>query len=54
MVKWLASEFARCREKDDGQSLSFLAEASLMLWLIVKGVNVQRWNERERARRAAV
>ncbi len=25
--------------------LGFLAEASLMLWLIVKGVNVQRWQE---------
>jgi hypothetical protein len=27
------------------QVLGFLAEASLMLWLIVKGVNVQRWQE---------
>ena len=27
------------------QVLGFLAEASLMLWLIVKGVNVQRWKE---------
>jgi hypothetical protein len=26
--------------------LGFLAEASLMLWLIVRGVNVQRWEER--------
>jgi len=26
--------------------LGFVAEASLMLWLIVKGVNVQRWKER--------
>ena len=25
--------------------LGFLAEASLMLWLLVKGVNVQRWKE---------
>jgi hypothetical protein len=25
--------------------LGFLAEASLMLWLIVKGVNVQRWKQ---------
>ena len=25
--------------------LGFVAEASLMLWLIVKGVNVQRWTE---------
>jgi hypothetical protein len=29
--------------------LGFLAEMSLMLWLIVKGVNVQRWNEPARA-----
>jgi len=27
------------------QVLGFLAEASLMLWLIVRGVNVQRWRE---------
>ena len=26
--------------------LGIIAEASLMLWLLVKGVNVQRWNER--------
>ena len=26
--------------------LGFLAEASLMLWLIVMGVNVQRWKSR--------
>jgi hypothetical protein len=26
--------------------LGFVAEASLMLWLIVKGVNVKGWNER--------
>jgi hypothetical protein len=25
--------------------LGFLAEASLMLWLIVKGVNIPRWKE---------
>jgi hypothetical protein len=25
--------------------LGFLAELSLMLWLIVKGVNVQPWKE---------
>jgi len=30
--------------------LGFLAEASLMLWLIVKGVNQQRWNELAAAR----
>ena len=29
--------------------LGFLAEMSLMLWLIVKGVNVQRWKERASA-----
>jgi hypothetical protein len=33
--------------------LGFLAEASLMLWLIVKGVNEQRWNERASARQAS-
>lgn len=27
------------------QILGFLAEAALMLWLIAKGVNVQRWEE---------
>jgi hypothetical protein len=25
--------------------LGILAEASLMLWLLVKGVNLQRWKE---------
>jgi hypothetical protein len=25
--------------------LGILAEAALMLWLLVKGVNVQRWQE---------
>jgi hypothetical protein len=29
--------------------LGFLAEASLMLWLLVMGVNSQRWNERASA-----
>jgi hypothetical protein len=29
--------------------LGFLAEASLMLWLAVKGVNVERWKEQARA-----
>ncbi len=29
--------------------LGFLAEASLMLWLIVKGVDVQRWKEQASA-----
>jgi hypothetical protein len=32
------------------QILGFLAEASLMLWLIVKGVNDPRWNELAAAR----
>lgn len=27
------------------KALGFLAEMSLMLWLLVKGVNAQRWNE---------
>jgi hypothetical protein len=31
--------------------LGFLAEASLMLWLIVKGVNTPRWKERANAAR---
>jgi uncharacterized protein DUF4386 len=29
--------------------LGFVAEASLMLWLLVAGVNERRWNERTRA-----
>jgi Domain of unknown function (DUF4386) len=29
--------------------LGFLAEMSLMLWLIVKGVNIQRWKEQASA-----
>jgi Domain of unknown function (DUF4386) len=29
--------------------LGFVAELSLMLWLVVMGVNEQRWNERARA-----
>jgi hypothetical protein len=33
--------------------LGFLAEMSLMLWLIVKGVNIQRWNEIAAARRGS-
>jgi Domain of unknown function (DUF4386) len=33
--------------------LGFLAEASLMLWLIVKGVNTQRWKELARAARSS-
>ena len=31
------------------QILGFLAEASLMLWLIVKGVNIPRWKEQVNA-----
>jgi hypothetical protein len=31
--------------------LGFLAEASLMLWLIVKGVNVLKWHALAIARR---
>jgi hypothetical protein len=34
------------------QVLGFLAEASLMLWLLVIGVNVQRWKEQASATRS--
>ena len=34
--------------------LGFLAEASLMLWLIVKGVKVQRWKEQASAAEASI
>jgi hypothetical protein len=29
--------------------LGFIAELALMIWLLVRGVNVQRWNELARA-----
>jgi len=32
--------------------LGILAEASLMLWLLVRGVNVQRWKEQANAARS--
>jgi hypothetical protein len=31
------------------EGLGILAEASLMLWLIVMGVNIQGWKEQARA-----
>ena len=34
--------------------LGILAEASLMLWLIVRGVNVQRWKEQAGAARSSL
>jgi len=34
--------------------LGFVAELSLMLWLIVKGVNVQRWKEQASATGASI
>lgn len=38
---WLAAHLARYV-----QILGFLAEALLMLWLLIVGVNVRRWRER--------
>jgi Domain of unknown function (DUF4386) len=35
------------------QVLGFLAEMSLMLWLLVKGVNAQRWKEQASAARSS-
>ena len=40
VLSTLASQLSRYLE-----ILGFLAEASLMLWLIVKGVNIPRWKE---------
>ena len=34
----------------DIQILSYAAEVALCLWLIVKGVNAERWNEQARRR----
>jgi len=34
--------------------LGIVAEASLMLWLLVKGVNVQRWKEQASATEASI
>jgi hypothetical protein len=34
--------------------LGVLAEASLMLWLLVMGVNGERWNEQARAAGASI
>jgi hypothetical protein len=35
------------------QVLGFLAEMSLMLWLLVKGVNVEQWKEQDSAARSS-
>jgi hypothetical protein len=35
----------------DLKVLGLVAEMSLMLWLIVKGVNVRQWNEQASATR---
>ena len=29
-----------------GLAISFIAEAALCLWLLIKGVNVERWEQR--------
>jgi hypothetical protein len=36
------------------QVLGFVGEASLMLWLLVMGVNVQRWREQAGAAGASI
>jgi hypothetical protein len=36
------------------QILGFVAEALLMLWLLVRGVNAERWKERARAAEASL
>jgi TorA maturation chaperone TorD len=50
----LADLFDTARKPSDHLSthlkaLGFLAEMSLMLWRIVKRVNVQKWKEQARA-----
>jgi hypothetical protein len=44
---WLAFLFPAVAHKLSAyiEVLGVVAEASLMLWLLVKGVNVERWNE---------
>jgi hypothetical protein len=43
---WLIFQSPLARHLSTGiEGLGILAEASLMLWLIVMGVNVQRWKE---------
>jgi len=44
----LLSRFAN-RLTTYGEVLGIIAEGSLMLWLVVKGVNVQRWKEQASA-----
>jgi hypothetical protein len=51
-VGWLLflSPLVKCLSIDL-KVLGFVAEMSLMLWLIVKGVNVRQWNEQASATR---
>jgi|SRR5580658_9669404 hypothetical protein len=49
-VGWLLFLFLRASQLSTYLTIfGFLAEASLMLWLIVKGVNVTRWREQASA-----